>query len=186
MQETRQKMKFCSKNGIYKPRDISGAGCGIRTNSKIRLRGGRDHIWMSPSLHPSITNVASIHRKSYEKFHNPLKEFIEDVGDTKKIQNKHSLYQPAKVGIRKIKQVHVPTKFKKVVIPKNNTKLSCPILKNMYIDSTVDSSSTLIMKRRANIKVRVCILFENNIIIIPSTREHTCFAQLREVLHSYF
>ncbi|XP_076388161.1 uncharacterized protein LOC105663200 isoform X2 [Megachile rotundata] len=154
MQNIQRRMKVCLKNGIYTSRDSSDIGYVDQTNSRIRLRDGRDHVWMSPFMDSNVINVSSVQDKSYEKFNTPLKGFIDNAKDIKGVKDKHSLNQPAKIGITNIKQTqHIPPKIQKILMPRNNTKLSYPTLKNMCINSTIDSSSTLIMKRRANIKL---------------------------------
>ncbi|CAL7949051.1 unnamed protein product [Xylocopa violacea] len=136
-------MRTCLKNGVCKSPDNIGVTCVTRRNSKVRLRGGRDYIWIPPRLDSDVINVASFDRSFTQNVCYPLKELTENSQKIKK-----SVNQPIEVDTRNVKKIKcMPIKFQKLMIPRSNAKLNYKSIQN-----SIYSSSTLSMKKSVNIK----------------------------------
>ncbi|XP_076245190.1 uncharacterized protein LOC143185811 isoform X2 [Calliopsis andreniformis] len=121
------------KNEIYKLRDDFAI-----TNSKVQSWVDKDHIWTPQYLDISIANTTPINKKYTKKLHCPLKGFIENPTEIKKVKNKYNLNKPIETGIKNMKQTHyTPAKFKKSILPRNNVKLNCFTLRSTSPLNTV-------------------------------------------------
>ncbi|XP_076750077.1 uncharacterized protein LOC143422963 [Xylocopa sonorina] len=137
-------MRTCLKSGVCKSRDNNEVTCVTRTNSKVRLRGGRDYSWIPPRLDSDVTNVGLFGKSIRQNVCYPLKELNESSQEKKILVN-----QPVEIGTRNVKKIKcVPIKLQKVMIPRNNIKPSYK-----FIQNSINSSSTLSMKKTVDIKV---------------------------------
>ncbi|XP_076181692.1 uncharacterized protein LOC143153928 isoform X2 [Ptiloglossa arizonensis] len=132
LQDIQESTKTVLKSGVHKSRDFD-EGYRKRTNSKVRLRGDRDHVWVSRTkLNSSITDATGINRKCSKQCYRPVKVsgFTENSLNIEKRRNKNDLSQPKEIDIKNIIQTqYIPAKLQKLIIPRNNMKLQCNTLR---------------------------------------------------------
>ncbi|XP_061941440.1 uncharacterized protein LOC133667378 isoform X2 [Apis cerana] len=119
----------------------------VQANSMIRLRGGRDHIWMPLHVDSSTTNVASFNGKFPKKVFYPLKDVFFQEKEKRKLENNKN-DKPMEVNNNKKKIKCLPIKFQKLMFSRNNTKSNCHFIQN--IEKKTDSSKVLNVKKNTN------------------------------------